>query len=62
MISARPRILIKVTFLKKFALEVWVSIFSYPSVLTYDLSARNDRLIETFFEYPQHMFWLRNKK
>ena len=26
MISARPRILIKVTFLKHFALEVWVSI------------------------------------
>ena len=29
MISARPRILIKVTFLKHLALEVWVSIF-YP--------------------------------
>ena len=27
MLSARPRILIKVTFLKHFALEVWVSIF-----------------------------------
>ena len=26
MITARPRILIKVTFLKHFALEVWVSI------------------------------------
>ena len=26
MISARPRVLIKVTFLKHFALEVWVSI------------------------------------
>ena len=26
MISARPRILIKVAFLKQFALEVWVSI------------------------------------
>ena len=26
MILARPRILIKVTFLKHFALEVWVSI------------------------------------
>ena len=26
MISARPRILVKVTFLKHFALEVWVSI------------------------------------
>ena len=28
MITARPPILIKVTFLKHFALEVWVSIFS----------------------------------
>ena len=27
MISTRPRILIKVTFLKHFALEVWVSIY-----------------------------------
>ena len=27
MISARPRILIKVTILKAFALEVWVSIY-----------------------------------
>ena len=29
MISARPRILMKVTFLKHFALEVWVGIYSY---------------------------------
>ena len=29
MISVRPRILIKVTFLKHFALEVWVSIFNH---------------------------------
>ena len=28
MISSRPPILIKVTFLNHFALEVWVSIFS----------------------------------
>ena len=28
MITARPRILIKVTFLKHFALEVWVSILA----------------------------------
>ena len=36
---------------------------SYPSILTY-LGAQKNHLIEiiSFFEYPQHMFWLRNKK
>ena len=40
MISARPRTLIKVTFLKHFALEVWVSIYcksarrSFSSICT----------------------------
>ena len=33
-------------------------IFSYPSVLTYVLGAQKNRLVE----YPQYMFWLRNKK
>ena len=31
MILARPRLLITVTFLKHFALEVWVSIVTYAS-------------------------------
>ena len=36
---------------------------SYPSVLTYVLGTQKNHLIETvLFEYPQHMFWLRNKK
>ena len=39
-----------------------MSIFSYPSVLTYVFGAQKNRLIETvIFEYPQHIFWLRNK-
>ena len=39
-----------------------VNIF-YPSVLTYILGAQKPCLIEAFFfEYPQHMFWLSNKK
>ena len=49
-------------------------IFSNLLVLAYVLGAQKNRLIETFgcskepshrdgsFEYPQHMFWLRNKK
>ena len=37
--------------------------FSYQAVLTYVLGAQKNRLIEMVsFEYPQHMFWLRNKK
>ena len=37
--------------------------FSYLSVLAYVLGAQKNRLIEnSYFEYPQHMFWLRNKK
>ena len=44
-------------------LSVKLLIFSYPSVLTYILGAQKNRLNETdLFEYPQHMFWLRNKK
>ena len=34
--------------------------FSNPSVLAYVLGAKKNRLIGSF-EYPQHMFWLRNK-
>ena len=48
---------------KKFSVKL--SIFSYPSVLTYILGAQKNRLLSThniFFEYPQHMFWLRNTK
>ena len=37
-------------------------IFSYLSVLTFVLGAQKNRLIQGFFEYPQHMFWLRNYK
>ena len=47
-----------------------------PSILTYVLGAQKNRLIETIllstqkelshwdssFEYPQHKFWLKNKK
>ena len=33
-----------------------------PFILTYVLGANRNRLIETHREYPQHMFWLRNKK
>ena len=40
------------SFERKF-LSVKLSIFSYQSVLIYIYSS---------FEYPQHMFWLRNKK
>ena len=29
---------------------------------TYVLGAQKNHLIERSFEYPQHMFWLRNKK
>ena len=35
MISAKPLILIKVTFLKHFALEVWVSIVNYCTIITW---------------------------
>ena len=35
-------------------------IFSYLSILTFVLGAQKNRLCS--FEYPQHMFWLRNKK
>ena len=35
-------------------------IFSYPSVLTFVLGAEKNRL--NSFEYPQQMFWLRDKK
>ena len=37
---------------------------SFPSVIAYVLGAQKNRLDETvhYFEYPQHMFWLRNKK
>ena len=34
-------------------------IFSYPSFFSYALWAQKNRLGS--FEYPQHMFWLRNK-
>ena len=40
-------------------------IFSYPSILPYVLGAQKNRLIETVhssLKYPQHMFWLTNKK
>ena len=43
MISARPRLLFKVTFLKHFALEVWVSIVFKP--LKAALSVTFDLLI-----------------
>ena len=33
-------------------------IFSDPSVLTYVFDSQNNRS----FAYPQHIFWLRNKK
>ena len=42
--------------------SVKYGIFSYPSVLTFVLGAQKNRLIETVVEFPQHMFWLRNKK
>ena len=41
MISARPRILIKVTFLNYFALEVWVSIESIGYLMFNFLSKKN---------------------
>ena len=44
------------------SLSVKLLIFSYPSVLTYVFGAQKICLIEAVFEYPQHMFWLRNKK
>ena len=45
--------LIKVTFPKHFALEVWVSIcFGCSNELSH---------CDGSFEYPQHMFWLKNK-
>ena len=39
-------------------------IFFYQTVLTYIFGAQKNRLIdrEGSFEYPQHMFWLGNKK
>ena len=35
MISARPRISIKVTFLKHFAFEVWVSMYIEETILNF---------------------------
>ena len=43
-------------------LRVKLQLFSYPAIQTYVLVAQKNCLIEMFFEYPQHMFWLRNKK
>ena len=34
----------------------------YASALKYVLGAQKNRLNETVFEYPQHIFWLRNKE
>ena len=40
-----------------------VNIFFNPSVETYVLGAQKNHLIEIeFFEYPQHMVWLRKKE
>ena len=39
------------------------SIFSYSSVLTYVLDAQKEPSHrDGSFEYPQHMYWFRNKK
>ena len=43
-------------------LSIKLSIFSYPSVLTYVLGANKNRLIETVLLSTHNMFWLRNKK
>ena len=42
-----------------------VKIFPYPSVLTNSLGVQKNLLNSkepSHFEYPKHMFWLRNKK
>ena len=38
MISARPRLIIKVAFLKLFALEVWVSISTFFLMVMFKMS------------------------
>ena len=43
-----------------FSLQLKLHLFTYPSVLTCVLGAQKNR--DGSFEYPQHMFWLRNKK
>ena len=40
-----------------------IVIFSYPSVLTFVLGAKNNRLIDMIaFKYPHYIFWLRKRK
>ena len=50
---------------KIFVLKI-VIFFAYPSILTFVLGAQKKHLDASHqdgsFEYPQHMFWLRNKK
>ena len=43
-------------------MHVKLPLFSYPSILTCDLGAQKNLLIETFFEYSQHILRLRNEK
>ena len=47
MITTRPHILIKVTFLKHFALEVWVSIFRWP--FSVSIATSNIKLIPEYY-------------
>ena len=48
---------------KQKKISVKLYIFSYPSILTYGFGClKEPPNWDGSFEYPQHMFWLRNKK